>query len=134
MFIEIWFKEVWVVKGFCNLFVFSCPFTVIKIVYKKTEEWYIEWQRVTTNDNEWYNEWQRMTKSVTSGATSDKELRRVIQRVTTISNEWQRATAVVQSMKTAQYTSKNGWLPSFQWQKQMYYYFKGWMAAVRVVK
>ena len=27
-----------------------------KIVYKKTDEWYIEWQRVTTNDNEWYNE------------------------------------------------------------------------------
>ena len=27
------------------------------IVYKKINEWYIEWQRVTTNDNEW----QRMT-------------------------------------------------------------------------
>ena len=44
----------------------------ITIVHKKTDEWYIEWQRVTTsgttsdnewqrvigNDNEWYNEWQ----------------------------------------------------------------------------
>ena len=27
------------------------------IVYKNANEWYIEWQRVTTNDNEW----QRMT-------------------------------------------------------------------------
>ena len=127
----------------------------LQIVYKKTDEWYIEWQRVTTNyikwqrvvqrvtanDNEWQwvvqrvttsgttsdNEWQRVT---TSGATSDKEW----QRVTTNSNEWQRVTAVVQPMKTAQYTSKNGWLPSFQWQKQIQYYFKGWMAAIRVVK
>ena len=43
------------------------------IVYKKTDEWYIEWQRVTTNDkewqqvirngNEWHNELQRMTTS-----------------------------------------------------------------------
>ena len=90
-------------------------------------EWYNEWQRMTTSDNEWYNEWQGMT---TSDATSDKEW----QRVTTNSNEWQRVTAVVQPMKTAQYTSKNGWLPSFQWQKQIHYYFKGWMAAIRVVK
>ena len=40
------------------------------IFYKKTDEWYIESQRVTTNDNEWYKEWQRMT---TSGTTSDNE-------------------------------------------------------------
>ena len=123
------------------------------IVYKKTDEWYIEWQRMTNSDNEWYNEWQWMTTSdnewynewqrvvqrvMTNGnewcATSDKEWQRVIQRVTTNSNEWQRLTAVVQPMKTAQYTSKNGWLPSFQWQKQIHYYFKGWMAAIRVVK
>ena len=36
------------------------------IVYKKTEESYIEWQRGTTN----HNEWQRM---VTSGTTNDNE-------------------------------------------------------------
>ena len=45
------------------------------MVYKKTDEWYIEWlrvvQQVTTNNNEWYNEWQR-----------------VVQRVTTSDNEW----------------------------------------------
>ena len=96
-----------------------------------------EWQRVTTSgttsDNEWHqmttsdNEWQRVT---TSGAKSDEEW----QRATTNSNEWQRVTAVIQPMKTAHYTSKNGWLPFFQWQKQMHYYFKVWMAAIRVVK
>ena len=78
-----------------------------------------------------YNEWQRVT---TSGTTSDKEWQRVIQRVTTNGNEWQRVTAVVQRMKTAQYTSKNGWLSCFQWKRQIHYCFKGCMAAIRVVK
>ena len=40
------------------------------IVYKKTDEWYIDWQQMTASDNEWYNELQRMT---TRGAASDKE-------------------------------------------------------------
>ena len=93
-------------------------------------EWYNEWQRMTTSDNEW----QRVTMS---GTTIDKEWQRVIERLTTRDtngNDWQRVTAVVQRMKIAQYTSKNGWLLCFQWQKQMHYYFKGWMAAIRVVK
>ena len=91
----------------------------ISIVYKKTDEWYIERQRVTTNDNEWQrittsdNEWQRVT---TSGTKSDNQW----QSVTTNSNEWQRVRAVVQRMKTAQCTSKNWWLPSFQWQKEIH--------------
>ena len=65
------------------------------IVYKKTEQWYIEWQRVmqrkTTNDNEW----QPMT---TSGTIRDSEWERVTmsdnewQRMTTRHNEWQRLT------------------------------------------
>ena len=42
--------------------------TYLLIVYKKTEEWYIEWQLVTA-----------------SGATSDK----VRQQVTKTDNEWQ---------------------------------------------
>ena len=47
------------------------------IIYKKKDEWYIEWQRVTTNDNEW----QRVTTSgTTSSTTSDSEWY----------NEWQR--------------------------------------------
>ena len=87
------------------------------IVYKKTDEWYIEWQRVvqrlTTNNNEWYNEWQRVTTSgttsnnewqpvkksgktrdnewqrvTTSGTTSDKEWQQAMQRVTTSDNKW----------------------------------------------
>ena len=62
-----------------------------------------EWQRMATSDNEWCSEWQRMT-------TIDNKW----QRVTTNGNEWQRVRAVVQLMKT----SKNGWLPSFEWQKR----------------
>ena len=96
-----------------------------------------EWQRVTTSGTTSGNEWQRVT-------TNDNELQQVVQqmtmsenewqRVTTNNNEWQQVRAVVQQMKTAQYTSKNGWLPSFQWQKKIHYYFKGWVAAIRVVK
>ena len=65
------------------------------IVYKKTDERYIEWQWVTTNDNEWQrmtmsdSEWQRVT---TSGTTSDNEWQRMVQRVTTNDNEWQQMT------------------------------------------
>ena len=33
LFIEIGFKQVWVVKDFCNLFVFGCLFTNIKENY-----------------------------------------------------------------------------------------------------
>ena len=72
-----------------------------------------KWLRKTTSGTS-ENEWQQIT---TSGTTSDKDWQRVIQRVTTNGNEWQRVTAVVQQMQTAQYTSKNGWLPCFQWQK-----------------
>ena len=75
-----------------------------------------EWQRVvqratasgTTSDNKW----QWVTISATKGDTmSDNEW----QQVTINGNEWQRMTAVVQRIKTAQYTSKNGWLSFFQW-------------------
>ena len=41
------------------------------IFYKKINEWYIEWQQVTTSDNEWYNEWQQIT-------TSDSKWQRVV--------------------------------------------------------
>ena len=85
--------------------------------------------RVTTSDNEW--------KPVRTSATmSDNEWQRVTTCDATSDSEWQQTViqAVVQPMKTAQYTSKNGLLLSFQWQKQIHYYFKGWMAAIRVVK
>ena len=72
------------------------------IVCKKTDDWFIEWQRGynewqriatsgnewqrvvqrmamsgTTSDNEWYNEWLGMTTS----AKSDREWQRVIKRM-----------------------------------------------------
>ena len=60
-----------------------------KIIYKKTDKCYKEWQRVTTscttsdnewqlvttNDNECYNEWQQVIRS---GITSDYEWQWVI--------------------------------------------------------
>ena len=42
--------------------------------------------RVATSDDEWYNEWQRIT---TSGATIDNEWYNKRQRVTANDNEWQ---------------------------------------------
>ena len=83
------------------------------IVYKKTDEWYIEQQRMTTNDNEWQgasgktndNEWQRMKQRV---ATSDNEWNNEWQRVTTSGkaneNEWQR---MAKSKKKWQWVTVN---------------------------
>ena len=74
----------------------------------------------TTSDNEWErvrmseNEWQQVVQQVTK---SDSEWYNEWQRVTANGNEWQRVTAVLLLMKTAQYTSKNGWFLCFQWQK-----------------
>ena len=54
------------------------------IVYKKTDEWYIEWQRMTASDNKWQrvttseNEWQRVR-------ASDNEWKRETKNY----NEWQ---------------------------------------------
>ena len=92
-----------------------------------------EWQRVvlrvTTNDKDW----QQMT---TSGTTSDNKWQRVTTNGTTSNNEWQQMVMsdcdrqqVVKRMKKVKYTSKNGWLPN-----RYTNYFKGWMAAIRVVK
>ena len=96
-----------------------------------------EWQRVTTSDTTSDKEWQWVS-------TNDNERQREVQRVkktdnewkrvTTNYSEWQRVRAVVQWMKTAQYTSKNGWLLLFQWQKEINYYCEGWMAAIRAAK
>ena len=50
------------------------------IVYKKTDEWYNELQRVATsgktsetNDNEWHNEWKRVTKKWEWVSANDSE-------------------------------------------------------------
>ena len=103
-------------------------FTLLRIIYKKTDEWYIEWvqqvqqvQQVTTCDNEWYNEWQRMTANdnewqrvTTSDATSENEWYNKWQRVTTSGkrmttngNEWQR-------MTTSGTTSNKEWQRAMQ--------------------
>ena len=83
--------------------------TVIAITYKKIDEWYIEWQRMTTSEN-------GGTTSVQRVITNDNEWERVVLRVrmsgnewynewqwmTTSDNEWQRAT-------TSGITSDNKW-------------------------
>ena len=53
--------------------IISLKMSNVEIVYKRTDEWYIEGQRVTANDNEWQRvvqrvkmsdkEWQRMAMS-----------------------------------------------------------------------
>ena len=48
-------------------------------------EWYNEWQKMTTSDNEWQRWIQRVT---TSGTTSDNEWK----RMTMSDKEWQRGT------------------------------------------
>ena len=57
---------------------------LVRIVYKKTDKWYIKWQRVTTkgttSDNKWYNEWQRIKMS-------DNEWQRVVQQMAASDNE-----------------------------------------------
>ena len=74
-----------------------------KIVYKKTAEWYIEWQRATRNGTSSDNKWQRVVQRVTtndsewqrtatSGTTNYIEWQWVVQPVTTSGNEWQRVT------------------------------------------
>ena len=58
------------------------------IVYKKTDEWNIQIQRVTTSstisDNKWQGMVQRITTLTTIGTTSDNEW----QRVQTNGNDW----------------------------------------------
>ena len=74
----------------------------------------------TTNDNEWHNEWQRVVQQVTTSGNEDSEW----QQRTMSDSECQK---VVQWVKTAQHTSKNGWLQFFLPQKE-------WMAATTPLK
>ena len=46
----------------------------LEIFYKNTDEWYIEWQRVTTSGTTIDNEWQRVA---TSSTTNYNERQRV---------------------------------------------------------
>ena len=65
---------------------------VTRIVYKKTDERYIEWQRVVEQVTTSYKEWKRMT---TSGTTNDSVWQRVVQWVKTSDNNWQQKTTNV---------------------------------------
>ena len=78
-----------------------------QIVYKKTDEWYNEWQRVTTSGTTSDNEWQRVVKSrlfikrQTSDTSSNNKWYNKRQWVTMYDNEWQRMTTIT--------TSENKW-------------------------
>ena len=87
--------------------------------YKKTDEWYMEWDRMTTSDNEWQRMVQRMTMSDT---TSDNGWKRVIQQVITNNNEWQRVTKNDngwQQMTTSDTTNEYEWNErnDYKWMK-----------------
>ena len=101
---------------------------LVRIVYKKTDEWYIKWQRVTTNDNEWqrvvqrvttndnewYNEWQRVTtSSTTSGTTSENEWynewQRVEQRVKVNGSDFRFQSETIMQCKTTIYSATSFW-------------------------
>ena len=56
-----------------------------RIIYKKTDEWYNEWQWVTKSGTTSDNEWQRVT-------TNDNEWQSVINQVTANDQEWHRVT------------------------------------------
>ena len=49
------------------------------IVYKKVDEWYVEWQRVTTSDNKW--QWVAANDS---GITHENDTVHIKERVTAI--------------------------------------------------
>ena len=78
-----------------------------QIVYKKTDEWYNEWQRVTTSGTTSDNEWQRVVKSrlfikrQTSDTSSNNKWYNKRQWVTMYDNVWQRMTTIT--------TSENKW-------------------------
>ena len=53
-------------------------------VYKKTGEWYIEWQRMTASDKEWQRVVQQM---IMSGNEWFNKWEQVVQQVTTNGND-----------------------------------------------
>ena len=46
------------------------------IIYKKTDEWYIEWQQVaqqlTASDSDWYIEWQRVVQQMEANESKEE--------------------------------------------------------------
>ena len=104
MFASVTYVDLTYVVGALNI---KASFRQKMIVYKKGG---------TSSDNN-DNIWKQVTEN-------DKEWKQMIMS----DSEWQQ---VVQRMKTTEYASKNGWLPQNTETDTL---FKGWMAAIRVIK
>ena len=86
----------------CRDFIDFCAKEIFNkeiIVYKKTDEWYSEWQRMTTSGTASDNEWQWVTASESNGTANENG--------TVHFKEWMIAIIL---------------------QKVIHYYLKGWMA------
>ena len=83
-------ENTYVISSLSYIIVQPKKIVASEIVYKKSDDWYIEWQRVTTNDNEWKrvtandnerqrvkrtgdSEWQWVTANAKSGATDENK-------------------------------------------------------------
>ena len=88
--------------------------------------------RVTTSDNKWYNEWRRVTTS----DKNDNEWYNECQRVTKNDSEWQTNDIKWQLVTASGKTNENGTIHIEQWMIAIFFcdHFKGFMAAIRVVK
>ena len=94
------FLFIWSEKSFCLLSYLRTIQQEKSIVHKKTDDSYIDWQRLTTIGTTSDNDWLRVVQWVT---TNDNER----QRVTANENEWQqikmndsKCQRVVQRIKT----------------------------------
>ena len=67
----------------------------------KTDEWYVEWQRVTTNDSKWQGVAQRVT-------ARDNECYSKWQRMITSDNGWQEMTASNKKWQCVTYNDSEG--------------------------
>ena len=106
-------------------------------------------RRVTTSGTTSDNKWQRVAQLVT---TNDNEWQRVVQRMATndidwqwvkkSGNEWQwMSESTGTASESIGKANENGtidfkeWMIAIIWMtKEIHYYFKGWMAAIRAVK
>ena len=83
---------------------------LFRIVYKKTDEWYMKRQRVTTSGTTNDNEWQRVVQRVTMNATmSDNEWynewKRLVQRMKANDSDFRFQNEVIMQCKTTIYSA-----------------------------
>ena len=62
-------RKVYISQWLSLTYYFKTDLTEI-LFFIKTDEQYMEWQRVTKSESKWYNEWQRVTQRV---VTSDSK-------------------------------------------------------------